>query len=167
MVALFAIVLFKPHNAPTRKLLYILYAIGAVLYVIFFIAFAIYAFASDYEETLCADATSTYSDYQTCMDAINLYLILALIVAALIVFPCQLCVLQILYWGWKEQEHINEQRQAGDIYNTNTQNHHLAPTTGPQVAPAMNAPVVYAPAPQQPYNATPDGAQYQPVNNMT
>ena len=149
-VVLFSFVIIKPHNAGTRKIIYYLYAIFAALFVLAVIVGVIYIFASDYKKTICANLTSSYSSYQNCLDGINLYLIIVTIAYLLVAIPCQLCVLQILYYGWKEQENINAERQAGDTYNNHNQNHHMAATTN--VYPAQPDPNM--------------AGHYQPINNV-
>ena len=55
LVGIFSLVLCKPHSEGTRKLIYYVVAIIMALGAIAFIIFVIYAFASDWEVTVCRD----------------------------------------------------------------------------------------------------------------
>ena len=159
MSSIFVMILVKPRCAGTRKLLYYIYLILSVLGAIAFVIWTIILFTGDFEHDWCTDADNIkdydqfFDDYDECMDWINMMAIICVIFAALVGIPCALCVLQILYYGWREQENASNETYSRNIaYGQGHQQNHTVPVGGQPTAGYM------------PANQTPDGG-YNP-NNM-
>ena len=116
LTCLFGLVVVKPYNADVRKIIYYIYFVLLILGLIGMVIFFIYAFASDFEETWCSVGGNYSGNYQDCVDWINLFLIIYMVIVILAIVPCSLLILQVLFYGWKEQEKINQERQTHDSH---------------------------------------------------
>ena len=119
MTCLFGLVVVKPYNADIRKIIYYIYMGLLVAGGIAIVIFLIYAFASDWEQEWCLSGSYSYgsgSTYEDCKDFIQLILIIYVVALILLIVPCSLLVLQVLFYGWKEQEKINQERQTHDSH---------------------------------------------------
>ena len=63
-------------------------------------------------------------------------LIIFVVLVIIVWVPCTLCVLQILYYGWKEQENVNDMRQSHDVAHPQA----TTVTTVYQTAPGYQQP---------------------------
>ena len=101
LAGIFSIVLCKPNSVDTRKLIYYVVAILYGLALIGWIIFVIYAFASDWEVDICTNLDSfvegLFDSPYDCIQNINTWLWIFVVVYSLIMIPCGYCVLQILY----------------------------------------------------------------------
>ena len=112
MTLLFGMVIAKPYDASIRKLIYYISLILDILGAIGLVIFIIIAFAGDWEQDWCRTyyydyKGDFYDSYSECVDWINMILIIFVVLVIVIFVPCTLCILQILYYGWKEQENVN------------------------------------------------------------
>jgi len=94
LISLIYIMVFcKPYDVSVRKILYYLILCGQLVgLVTFVIVLIIYLTSDTYKYDLCANITSTYSDYVNCVDAIQTIFIVVLVVGLLIYVPCIFCV---------------------------------------------------------------------------
>ena len=97
---LFIMVLFKPHDAMIRKLLFY---IGSILSIIglvaIIIAFLIFLVNGDWYNA-CAEYS--WGDHENCVENAKLYMIISFTITLLLDLALVYCTLQILYFGWKE-----------------------------------------------------------------
>ena len=124
LAGLFCMVLFYPRNVSLRKLIFIIeavfYILGAIGFVILLIVYFATDLADNFDETWCDDYYTqlegqVFNDYSSCLDFINTWVIVGVVLVALIWTPIALCILQILYFGWKEQENRIEERTAPNV----------------------------------------------------
>ena len=117
VASLFFIIVAKPDNVGLRKIIYYVYMILMILGLIGYFIFVIIVFTSDWETDFCVDNYNDFNDFydslSDCEDWINTMMIVIVILSALIFIPCTLACLQVLYFGWKEQEALANQRGGG------------------------------------------------------
>ena len=149
-VLLFVMVIVKPYDISIRKTLYYIYAILSAIGLVGLVIFTIVIFASDWEVDWCT-TPANYADYNDwfdnvgeCVSFINNVMIGLVITMYLIAVPCALCILQILYYGWKEQETLTAERQAynGEVQGNMVAQQHMVPA---QQQPGAPTPGYYAP----------------------
>ena len=156
MTLLFVMVLVKPNDIGVRKLIFYLISIGQVIATIALILVFIILMATDgwYDEARdnCYEQ-STKHDYDwqdNCddIDWIKKIIIWTFVCFLIIDLVLCYCVLQILYYGWKEQESLAADQLA---YGNNNQG-------GAQV---YNAPYQPVPVNGQYQQPAPVNGQYQ------
>lgn len=106
-----------PYNVQYRRILYIAYIIFLCVELLLFIIVVILVLAvDDLVEESCSTYSSYYSSYYSsgCAgvdDALRTWYIIVLVVWACIYIPVGLIGLQIVYWGWKEQDTRGERKE--------------------------------------------------------
>ena len=107
---LFIMVCVKKHDVTVRKILFILITILQTLSLLGLIVTFIYLLTVDewLEETCYTQIYEerNYDTYDECKDAVNLFIYIAFGTALVIQLLFCWCEIQILYYGWKEQENI-------------------------------------------------------------
>ena len=115
---LMMMVLVKPHDVYIRKILYRLVASLTLISFAVLIAVFIYLCASDsWIDDACRNGTETYEDYTECQDYAKSYMVIGMLFFIAMYTLISFCTLQILYYGWKEQMAIAEERQASGIHD--------------------------------------------------
>ena len=117
MTLIYVMVCVRPHDVIWRKMLYYLSLTGWILSAVVFLAVSIILLSSnEYMQQLCqyaVDAQSAYDtqdstgysiDYDTCVSSAKTAIIIVLVVGLLIQSLFAFIILQVLYYGWKEQE---------------------------------------------------------------
>ena len=132
----FGLVIYDTSNIKYRKYLYYAYltmVIGFIvcyiLGVIFFFAF--YDLVSPYFEDVCHENPDLYPEMwdslSECENFLKKMVTIFIIACFFIAVPIKLMLTRVLYYGWKEQVHIRDQRM-----NNFAQ---VAADQAPQVAP--------------------------------
>ena len=102
---LFVLVCIKRNDVNVRKLLFIVVTIIQTISVVVLIGTFIYLVAvDDWVTDACTDGD--YNTYDECKDAVYFFVYVAFGVALVIQLLLCWCEVQILYYGWKEQEAI-------------------------------------------------------------
>ena len=107
------LVICEPYNVSIRKSIYYVNTIMAAIQLTAWVIFIIYIFTSDYAEYACLERIWTMTNsvtFDSCVFYVNLVAIISTVVVVVIGIPMNLCCIQILYYGWKEQEQITRQR---------------------------------------------------------
>ena len=108
MAGLLGSVLVQPNNAGLRKIIYYTYVALAIAGAVGILIWIIYAFASaSYVYEFCAQLAEAESA-SDCVGFFNTLLIIIIVIVLLVFVPCTLCTMQILYYGWKEQENVED-----------------------------------------------------------
>ena len=100
---LYVMVLVKPGDANIRKLLFYMVSFLSVVGLLTLIIVFIVYLANDNWYDACRNEYY-WSDYQDCLDNAKTWMIISFIVAICLDLALVFCTLQILYFGWKEQE---------------------------------------------------------------
>ena len=104
---LFIMVLVKPHDVYIRKLIFYLVTALQMIGAVFLVAVFIYLCATDqWVEDACRNGTDDYETYSQCLDYAKTYMIAAMVIVFVVGGLLAFCTLQILYYGWKEQQAI-------------------------------------------------------------
>ena len=91
-----------------------------VLKLISFSIWVIHVFTSDWSEERCSSTieylqySEWYSSYSECVDWVKTVIVIFVISFIVFGIPWSLCVLQILYYGWKEQDLKNSNEDHDD-----------------------------------------------------
>ena len=110
---LMCVVIAKPKSIPLRKAIYWCYVIYCILLLLCLIIVVILILAVDSivgtsdeckNDRFCNDASGTVDD------AARTFLLILVIIWAAIYVPITLIGLQIVYYGWKEQEYKEDKR---------------------------------------------------------
>jgi len=122
MALLFVMVIVKPHDVSIRKSLYYIMFVMTVINYVGLIAVFIYLLATDdWIVTTCYEQTSNRYDFANCLDYARTAMVIVFCVLFVIYGLCGCCTLQILYYGWKEQEHLYHERGQALQYNNQSQ----------------------------------------------
>ena len=101
-------VLVKPNDIAVRKLIFYLVTIGQIVGTIaLIIVFIVLMATSGWIDDACEK-----SSYADCTDNAKKWVIIAFVCSLCIDLLMCFCVLQILYYGWKEQEALAAERIA-------------------------------------------------------
>ena len=114
MTLIYVMVCVKPHDVALRKMLYYLSMVGWIVSIVLLVVVSIVLMNSEvYKDKFCAYTDSLtddhhYYNYSYCVEAIEQSLMIYMIVGTIVQILEAFCVLQVLYHGWKEQEHKAE-----------------------------------------------------------
>lgn len=121
LTGIFGMVLFKPHSVGLRKCIFWMMTVLQSLGVLGFTALVIIGIVVDWEESVCTDYWSDLSQYYDnetlCEEQLRQVFIMVIVLSILIGLPLIFCILQILYYGWKEQEHFHRERLINNAAN--------------------------------------------------
>ena len=110
---LFILVLVKPHDANIRKILFYLISFLSIIGLLVLIIVFIVYLANDRWIDYCYDEYIGH-DRADCLDNARTWMIISFIIAICLDLALVFCTLQILYFGWKEQE---EGTGGAAVYN--------------------------------------------------
>ena len=114
---LFVLVCIKRNDVNVRKLLFIVVTIIQTISVVVLIGTFIYLVAvDDWVTDACTDGD--YNTYDECKDAVYFFVYVAFGVALVIQLLLCWCEVQILYYGWKEQEMLAGQKTNPGMVET-------------------------------------------------
>ena len=106
---LYLMVVVKPYDVYTRKILYytvmITGAIGVAVLAI--VGIVLWVTFDDWVEDACKNNTHNSNDYWNCMDYAKAWFVTGFIVALAFSIFMFFISWQILFYGWKEQEQLN------------------------------------------------------------
>ena len=112
---LFVMVLVKPHDINIRKLLYYIVSILTTIQLVGLVVVFIFLLVTDdWIAEACSNYSSDYTDQLNCLDYARTGMIIAMCCLMVIYSLLAFCTVQILYYGWKEQVHIAQERQGHD-----------------------------------------------------
>ena len=121
IAGVFSLVIFKPNSICIRQLIFFGMAILQGLGALGFVALVIFGIVADWEEQVCSnywdDLYQYYNSEIDCEEGLRQIFIIVIVVSIFIGLPLIFCTLQILYYGWKEQENIRRERMLETAAN--------------------------------------------------
>ena len=121
LTGVFSLVIFKPHSVGIRKCIFWMMTTLQSIGILGFTVLVICGIVIDWEENLCNDYWSDMSQYfeseTLCEEQLRQVFIMVIVLSILIGLPLIFCILQILYYGYKEQEHFHRERLLANVTN--------------------------------------------------
>ena len=117
---LFIAVCVKKSSVVVRKMLFILVTIMQTISLLGLIIVFIIIMATSWIEDLCTtgDAASDYDKPEDCESAIRMFVGIGFAIAIVLTLLLCWCEIQILYYGWKEQEMLAGQKSGPGMVQT-------------------------------------------------